>query len=770
MSGDHGAEQPARQDIRSDRDAYAAGRDLTINNFFDRSERDSADSATSVSGKPVVVSSGAAGEGPASSHLSGRKVMEWSPLALGVHRAIQVPGGVQDELPGFVLRTHDHMLRAEVASAVEGPKLIMLVGGSSTGKTRSAVEAVRSMLPDWHLLYPLTVSELVSLIEERRVGGQTILWLNETQVYLDGDGRADAAAALRRLLAGRQSLLVIGTLWPEYWLTYTRPPEFGAPDPYLQARQLLEAAVKIDVPDRFTESDTLRTQVLAVRDPRLAAALGAASGHGVTQVLAGGPDLIDRWRNSPNPYCRAVITAAIDARRLGHLSVLSADVLRASAAVYLDGPQRAAAPADWFDEALAFARQPVKGAIAPLTATAQTVGKIDGYLLADYLDQHGRALRRRHPVPDSLWAALASHTPVGADLSRLGTAAAERGRYQYAVILWTAASKAGDVSMSMSLSRLLSSAGHHNEAELALRRAAEAGNQEGFARLLAILQREERHDELEHFLRRAASAGQHQAAHHLAVLLSKVGRVSEAIQVLRQAIAGGDQHGEHLLSLLLKRTQVPEYTATTEQSPGSQVTTSVIDGRPGDGLQAVDPNGTAERARRGSRTGRAPGGRKATPRLRNLKISATSRPSGNVSPPSGTTVDRGEGPDARSVSGTEPASGTARTGPIADGASSRVTQTQAEYRRRSQVQREESLRAGMRAGDVDAERAFAVFLIATDKISEGERILRAAVSGAGDTASLRLLTEVLGQTGREHEASMLARYGLAEDGTTSSAW
>jgi len=76
----------------------------------------------------------------------------------------------------------------------------------------------------------------------------------------------------------------------------------------------------------------------------------------------------------------------------------------------------------------------------------------------------------------------------------------------------------------------------------------------------------------------------------------------------------------------------------------------------------------------------------------------------------------------------------------------------------------------MRAGDANAERELAVFLIATDRISGGEHLLRAAASAAGDAASLRLLAEVLVQTGRAREASMLTRYGLAEDGTTASAW
>jgi hypothetical protein len=80
------------------------------------------------------------------------------------------------------------------------------------------------------------------------------------------------------------------------------------------------------------------------------------------------------------------------------------------------------------------------------------------------------------------------------------------------------------------------------------------------------------------------------------------------------------------------------------------------------------------------------------------------------------------------------------------------------------------LRDLIHSGDANAERELAIFLIATDRISEGEHLLRAAASAAGDAASLPLLAEVLIQTGRPREASMLTRYGLAEDGTTAYAW
>jgi uncharacterized protein DUF4062 len=288
-------------------------------------------------------------------------VTECDPIRLGVHRAILVsnePNSVaqRNDLPEFVLRAHDRALRAEVALAGIDSRLVILVGGSSTGKTRSAFEAIRAVLPDWRLVHPLTATDLVAFIRTGQLGARTVLWLNESQVYLEGSEGAEAATAIRGLLDTPQDLLVVGTLWSEYWLSYMRPPEFGAPDPYRQARQLLEVAIKIDVPDGFDETDLKIAQRLAVKDPRLAVALATERGSGVTQVLAGGPDLIDRWRSAPSPYGKAVISAAVDARRLGFLNTLPGALLQSMAVAYLNGPQLASASREWFASALV--RQP----------------------------------------------------------------------------------------------------------------------------------------------------------------------------------------------------------------------------------------------------------------------------------------------------------------------------------------------------------------------------------------------------------------------------
>jgi len=101
---------------------------------------------------------------------------------LGVHAAISSPG-VSDEIPPqYVLRdadAADHGVRARVASAAARNGFVLLVGGSSVGKTRCAAEAIRALLPDWWLVHPGSPAEFATLAVMPLQ--QTVVWLDELQ-------------------------------------------------------------------------------------------------------------------------------------------------------------------------------------------------------------------------------------------------------------------------------------------------------------------------------------------------------------------------------------------------------------------------------------------------------------------------------------------------------------------------------------------------------------------------------------------------------------
>ena len=97
------------------------------------------------------------------------RVSEAEPRRLGVHAAISVPGAPDETPPEYVPRDADadeHGVRATVAAAAQRGGFVLLVGGSSVGKTRCAVEAVQALLPDWWLVHPAGPGR------GRRVGGR----------------------------------------------------------------------------------------------------------------------------------------------------------------------------------------------------------------------------------------------------------------------------------------------------------------------------------------------------------------------------------------------------------------------------------------------------------------------------------------------------------------------------------------------------------------------------------------------------------------------
>ena len=394
------------------------------------------------------------------------------PFALEVHRPVQPEGAVPGlpELPAYVPREHDTELGQVVRAAAGGRSSVaVLVGGSSTGKTRACWEALHLLRDEpgpWRLWHPIDPSRPDAVLRELPgIGSRTVVWLNEAQFYLDvpGTGLGErVAAGLRELLRdpARAPVLVLATLWPRFWDELTGRSDGGGGDPHAQARELL-AGHDITVPAAFTPVQL--AGLAGAGDVRLALAAQSAAGGQVVQFLAGVPELLARYRNAP-PEARAVIEAAMDARRLGTGTALPHGFLKTAASGYPDDAEWDALGEDWLEQALAYAAVPCKGTRGPLTRIrprpdlsdrrprdpAGQPGHLAGadggpaYRLADWLDQHGRALRADQIPPAQFWAAAAACAAPG-DQAALGAAAAGRGLYRAAAQLHKNAAACGDL-------------------------------------------------------------------------------------------------------------------------------------------------------------------------------------------------------------------------------------------------------------------------------------------------------------------------------------
>ncbi len=172
------------------------------------------------------------------------KVKEARPGELGVHAAIRVDGAV-GEMPTYVARRADVRLREALAAGAVDGCFVLLVGGSSVGKTRLLFEAVRGQLDDWWLVQPASGEEVDALAASP--SPRVVVWLDEMERYLSGE-RAISPASVRRLLRAREPVVIAGTLWPDSYRLYA-VQQGRDKDRYAAGRELLSLARVIDVAD-----------------------------------------------------------------------------------------------------------------------------------------------------------------------------------------------------------------------------------------------------------------------------------------------------------------------------------------------------------------------------------------------------------------------------------------------------------------------------------------------------------------------------------------
>ncbi|MFF2128857.1 sel1 repeat family protein [Streptomyces olivochromogenes] len=475
-------------------------------------------------------------------------VRSWTARQLGVHAAISGgPALTPDEdfvLPTFVPRPHDAALRELLSAAAEHgeSKLVLVRGDSCTGKTRSAFEAVREVVPEWDLVRFGKAESLQSALQLDEIRPRTVLWLDTGHHYLYGAIGESIAAALRnRLDQGDGPVLALLTLWREDDHVLTSAPLPGQEDTHLQARSLLAQANRIVVPPDFgDEMNAVRE--FSTGDTSLAQALAAGT-SAITQTLAAGPALLDHYNNPAGEqgvHGRALITAAIDARRLGVNGPLPLEFLRAAAPGYLTDSQRAEAdPESWFTAALAYAELRIKRVVSALhpVPSAAGMGPAPGVVgLADYLEQHERSVRRLVCPPATFWTAALDHL-AAPNVRRLARAAAARGRFRHAASLYHCVADHGDTTVLGLVGQIREAVGETADAERLYERAADDGYVVAMIRLALLREKTGDGGSAELLYARAAEAGNTGAIMRLAQLREKQGDLADAERLYTRAAA-----------------------------------------------------------------------------------------------------------------------------------------------------------------------------------------------------------------------------------------
>ncbi|MFI7695462.1 hypothetical protein ACIBQ6_40775 [Nonomuraea sp. NPDC049655] len=482
------------------------------------------------------------------------RVAQTLPRRLGVHAAIDI-SGANDDLPAYVPRDTDTApggIRALLQTAVARGGLVLLVGGSSVGKTRCAFEAIQALMPQWWLLHPASAAGIRTLATEPVA--RTVVWLDELQRYLGGaDGLS--AETVRALL--HNGAVIVATLWPEIYSTYTAPPADDAIDPHGRERELLKLADVVHISSNFSETERERAGRLADADPRVRLAL-QSSDYGFTQTMAAAPQLVARWLNA-NPYEHAILSAAVDAFRLGVHGPMHPEFLRTTAPAYCDARSRGAAPPDWFASALAGTTALLHGATSCLAPVAQSMGEVTGYVLADYLKQRIFEERRSTSVPAEVWHALAIFLTEPDDLARAGDGARKRMMYGIAERLYRRAMDAGVFHAGLRLSELLIAQGRAEEGLDIVRGMATSGDIDSMLQLARMLEKAGQVGEAAAVLRAVADQGENIAALRLIVLLSQHERWEEAgAELASRAAKRAWPEASDLAEMIVQLNDMPE--------------------------------------------------------------------------------------------------------------------------------------------------------------------------------------------------------------------
>lgn len=519
----------------------------------------------------------------------GLPIAHFDPHDLEVHPAIDVAfdgdsgaGAQRRRLPQYVRRQHDRELDQVVEDAIEGHSgMTVLVGPSSTGKTRACWEAIQPLASlGWHLWHPLGPTRAEAVLSDlQHVGPHTVVWLNEAQHYFDlsRDIAEQVAASFRALLADRQTqpVLVLGTLWNEYATTYTALPSPISKDLYPQVRELLAGRLLM-VPERFDAPALREARILAIEgDRQLSHALKYSKEGLLAQYLAGAPALLERYRMA-SPPVRALIQCVMDARRFGVGSNVPVDFISHAVEDYLTDGEYAALSGDWLAESFREAGRSVHGNLAPLTTIRHRKSSPpDGgtpearVRLADSLEQFGRVDRSPYCPPQSFWSAACELLESAEVLAKLAEAAIDRHRLYWArrlterVVerrvdasvltelahawvesdpgeaerLFLKSTELGDAGAMGSLGYRCEERGEWERAKEWFRRGAESGDGFSACELGRIYSELGDLESSERFYRRAIELGETESLGGLArVLVEKGGDIDEALTLLQRSI------------------------------------------------------------------------------------------------------------------------------------------------------------------------------------------------------------------------------------------
>jgi hypothetical protein len=485
----------------------------------------------------------------------------------------------------YLPRDADDRLDAELKSALAGgeTRLVVLVGPSKAGKTRTLFEAMRRRLADAEWIAPADADALDKLMKPdgmpHPVGSTAVLWLDDLELYVRVGPYGMGSEVLERLAADDRRWIVLATAGGKGILMAGDLSEFSVP-----MEDLLRHATEIRLPAQLSagEREHLRDYAPEVTE--------RISEDGIGEYMIAGRELIRKLDSGSHnhgaalcPQGQAVANATIDWQRAGIFDPIPRSVLRKAYPNYL--PEHVDPSDAGFEEGLAWAREPLYSNVALISgrrqfqpydlvvASVPESRAIDETAWLSFLEAADAeqafnlgalAFGRSHGDGEIDWGALAEQANCktldsdraelrGFAFSNLGVLLAQRGDFRGAIDAYREAFELGVVDAQVNLGSLLWDKGRKREAREAFELADAHGSADGSYRLGSLML--EVGDDLadaEVVLCRAEERGHPGAAIRLAHAFEQRRELDKAETTYRRADESGSMEGAVALALFLE--------------------------------------------------------------------------------------------------------------------------------------------------------------------------------------------------------------------------
>ncbi|WP_285576857.1 tetratricopeptide repeat protein [Actinoallomurus iriomotensis] len=375
-------------------------------------------------------------------------------VALGVHRAAATPDG--PALPAFVPRDRS----VEVEAALGAHPFVVIVGESTAGKSRLALEAVRVRLPEHRFLLP-DPDDHTSILAARRAAaglGPCVVWLDDLERYLGAGGLT--SHVLRQIGVDNPEAVVVATIRTKARERYAGPDDGTGPEDRRPDRGVFDLAEEIRIDRRWSPTEIERARSSA--DPRIVVALAQADRFGIAEHLAAGPRLLARATNAWDPeggHTRgaALVAAAIDARRAGWHGPLPEALLERLHEHHLAARGGALLRPEPWEAALTWATTPVF-AVSSLLVPDEADPR--SHRVFDYLVDAAEA--GADPLPDTVWTLLLDEADAATSLD-IGWEAGLRQREDIAYQAFRTALDGGVLVAAVALAYVVARTGVRRE-------------------------------------------------------------------------------------------------------------------------------------------------------------------------------------------------------------------------------------------------------------------------------------------------------------------